>query len=305
MSLSFRLGKIPVRVAPSFLLMTVLLGGIGRDLSMLVAWVLIVFVSVMLHELGHATMGMAFGLEPRIDLHGMGGTTAWSAERAQKLSAFKRVAISLAGPLAGFAVGAVVLAARLAGAIPDTEIAQEVYRTALFVNVGWGIFNLMPMLPLDGGSVMRHTLNGLTGGRGDRASFTISVVVAMAVVALSLFASAWWIALLGASFVASNGQALRATSAQDHDAPMREALEQAYAALEAKDGARVLVLAKPVALRARTTPVRAEALQLVAFGFLLEGRVADADAAIAAMPQGFAPHPSLVEMRAGWGVARR
>jgi len=79
---------------------------------------------------------------------------------------------------------------------------------------------------------------------------------------------------------------------------MREALAQAYTALEKKDGARVLELARPIALQTTTAQVRAEALQLLAFGFLLSGRVADADAAIAALPQGFAPHPSLLQLRA-------
>jgi hypothetical protein len=59
-----------------------------------------------------------------------------------------------------------------------------------------------------------------------------------------------------------------------------------------------LALARPVALGSRTAPVRAEALQLLAFGFLLDGRIADADAAIAALPKGYSPHPSLLELRA-------
>jgi hypothetical protein len=50
--------------------------------------------------------------------------------------------------------------------------------------------------------------------------------------------------------------------------------------------------------------MRAEALQLVAIGFLLEGRVADADAAIAALPKGFEPHPSILEMRASATAGR-
>ena len=79
---------------------------------------------------------------------------------------------------------------------------------------------------------------------------------------------------------------------------MRATLEKAYQALDAKDAQRVLSIARPVALGSQTAPVRAEALQLLAFGFLLEGRVADADAAIAALPKGFAPHPSLLELRA-------
>jgi hypothetical protein len=95
-----------------------------------------------------------------------------------------------------------------------------------------------------------------------------------------------------------NARGLPDAAARDHDAPLKPALEQAYDALNAKDGARVLALARPVALTSLTAPVRAEALQLVAFGFLLEGSVPDADAAIAALPPGYKPHPSLLEMRA-------
>src|ERR1700729_3257296 len=100
MTLSFRPSKVPVRVAPSFFLITALLGISGGDVLSAVAWMGVVFASVLLHEFGHATMGLAFRLEPRIDLHGMGGTTSWATQR--RLSTVQRVAISLAGPGAGF-----------------------------------------------------------------------------------------------------------------------------------------------------------------------------------------------------------
>jgi hypothetical protein len=165
------------------------------------------------------------------------------------------------------------------------------------VNFGWGVLNLLPMLPLDGGNVMTQLLNALTGGRGERPARVVSIVVASLAVAVALLFQYWWGGLLAASFIASNVRGLRDATARAHDAPMLPVLEQAYAALNAKDASRVLALARPIALSSRTAPVRAEALQLVAFGFLLEGRVADADAAIAALPQGFKPHPSLLEMR--------
>ena len=108
----------------------------------------------------------------------------------------------------------------------------------------------------------------------------------------------WWITFLALSFISSNWRGLKDAAAREHDAPMQDALKRAYEALDARDGARVLDLARPVALQSRTEPVRAEALQLLAFGFLLGGRVPDADAAIAALPKGYSPHPSLLEMRA-------
>lgn len=303
MGLSFRLGKIPVRVHATFFVMALFLGLFDPDLRELVAWVAIVFVSVMLHELGHATMGLAFGLEPRIDLHGMGGTTSWSTQR--KLSTARRVAISLAGPFAGFVVAALVVwappllhAAAGIRVFPPGRFGKFIATNLWWVNAGWGALNLLPMLPLDGGNVMMQLLQGITKGRGERPARIVSIVVAGVCVPLSMFTSVgWWGSLLAVSFVASNWRGMKEAGAREHDAPMRAALEQAYAALERKDAAQVLALARPVALDSKTAPVRAEALQLLAFGFLLEGRVADADAAIAAMPRGFSPHPSLLELR--------
>jgi Zn-dependent protease len=294
-NLSFRLGKIPVRIQPSFFLIAVLFGLIGTDLRILVAWVAIVLVSVLLHELGHAGMGLAFGLSPSIELHTMGGTTSWSGGPA--LSTTKRIAISLAGPFAGFGVAAIVRYALGPGLFPPTPLGAFIYDNLLFVNFGWGVLNLLPMLPLDGGNVMTQLLNALTGGRGERPARIVSIAVASLAVAVALAFQYWWGGLLAVSFIATNVRGLRDATSRAHDAPMLPLLEQAYAALNAKDAGRVLSLARPVALSSRTAPVRAEALQLVAFGFLLEGRVADADAAIAALPQGFKPHPSLLEMR--------
>jgi Zn-dependent protease len=300
MTLSFRLGKIPVRILPSFFVMTVLLGLSALDLR-LVAWVVVVLVSVLAHELGHATMGLGFGLEPRIDLHGMGGTTSWASPR--DLGPARRIAISLAGPGAGFAVGAIVRW----GVGPDAFMALPlggfVYDQLLYVNFGWGILNLLPMLPLDGGNVTVQALNALTKGKGERPARIVSVVVAGLALAAAAYFRSLWPAILAASFATSNWRGLKDLSAREHDAPMQESLREAYTALEAKDGARVLEVARPVALGSQTAPVRAEALQLVAFGFLLDGRVADADAAIAALPKGYPPHPSLLELRASASAA--
>lgn len=306
MILSFRIGKIPVQILPSFFVMALILGAAGassRDLDAVPVWIAIVLASVLLHELGHAGVGLLFGLGPQIQLHGMGGTTSWG--QAPKLSSLKRIAISLAGPMAGFLFGAIVFLLRvpLVEGLP-AKLGGQVVSMLLWVNLGWGILNLLPMLPLDGGSVVLHALNAATGGRGERPTRIVSVACAAAALLIAVVTQWWWSAMLAASFVATNWRGLTELSATEHDAPMRASLQRAYAALDRKDAGAIVEIARPVAIQSRTATVRAEALQLLAFGFLLEGRVADADAAIAALPRGFSLHPSLTRLRQDAGVAR-
>jgi Zn-dependent protease len=297
--IAFKLGRIPVRILPSFFIMTVLLGMQLSSATRIVGWVVVVLASVIVHELGHASVGRAFGLEPAIALHGSGGTTSWSSSR--KLSPGQRIAISVAGPMAGFALGGVAL---ILSAIASRQGQTPGFGHLLvaelkYVNFGWGALNLLPILPLDGGDVLAQILRALRGNGGERAARVTSLVLAGVGCLVALGMRLYWPAILAGSFASMNWQALRALSAVEHDAPLRATLEEAYAALELKDAARVLVLARPVALESRTDTVRAEALQLLAFGFLLTDRVADADAAIAAMPKGFHPHSSLMDLRRG------
>jgi Zn-dependent protease len=271
----------------------------------LAGWVAVVLASVVVHELGHAAVGRVFGLEPSVVIHGTGGTTSWTG--SQKLSPAQRIAISLAGPMAGFALGGVVYAVALlarghahagsGGGLGAPSLPSFLVGQLVDVNFEWGALNLLPMLPLDGGNVMAQVLNAARRGHGERPARIISIVLAGAALVAALAWRSLWPAFLAGSFVAVNWRALKDLTAVEHDAPLRLALDGAYAALQAKDAARILQLARPVALQSQTAPVRAEALQLLAFGFLLDDRLADADAAIAAMPNGFSPNQSLVALR--------
>jgi Zn-dependent protease len=209
-----------VYVQPAFFFMALILGvGGERDVRVIAAWVAIVFVSVMLHELGHAAAGLAFGLEPAIELHTMGGTTSWSTTRP--LSTAQRVTISLAGPFAGFVLAAVVKWG-LGPAFPRFD-DSFVYRSLLYVNFWWGVLNLLPMLPLDGGSAMTHILNAFTGGHGERPARIVSIAVAGLSIGMALLVGYWWGALLSLMFASSNWRGLQALNARERDA--RDALD--------------------------------------------------------------------------------
>ncbi len=243
MVVPFQLGKIPVRVHGSFFLTGVLLGATGgANLATIVIWLAVVFVSVLLHELGHALIGKAFGLTPEIDLHGMGGTTSWP--RGKKLSTVRKVLVSLAGPFFGIGAGLAIVVFRawretdahgigeLAHA--STELLRDwshggarggslmeiAYGNLLWVNLGWGALNLVPMLPLDGGNVMAAIFQGLLGARGMKLARIVSVLVA----ALAIVASLVWLGLFAAILAGLFGfqsiQALRSEAKLPPTPPM-------------------------------------------------------------------------------------
>jgi Zn-dependent protease len=223
MNFDFRLGSIPVRVHGSFLLVALFLGFGGgnphQPLAGIVEWVVVVFVGVLLHELGHALVGKSFGLTPQIDLIGFGGLTSWSAGKARALGTAKRIAISVAGPFTGIAIGTVTLVVIRARAglppfaffdhqNPWTELAYAI----VWVNAGWGILNLLPVLPMDGGNVLLQSLNWFTKGNGEKPARIVSLVVAVSAGLYALFVlRQTYAALFAGIFAVQNLQALRAS----------------------------------------------------------------------------------------------
>src|SRR4051794_3104022 len=74
--LRWRMFGIPVRVHPAFWLVSAIYGWDfvqGGELRLLLVWIACVFVSVLLHELGHVLTGMLFGSRGHIVLYSFGG----------------------------------------------------------------------------------------------------------------------------------------------------------------------------------------------------------------------------------------
>lgn len=174
-SWQFRLFRYPVRVHLSFFLIALLLGLGSGDLLYVLLWVVIVFVSILLHELGHALVSDYFGRSPSIELLWSGGLTI--SARYGLLSYPKEIMISFAGPLAGFLLGGLILLlGRVFGPFQAGTFLDWVFNSLLWINIGWGIFNLIPILPLDGGSIMRNLYHWLKRPYDDRTPYIISIV---------------------------------------------------------------------------------------------------------------------------------
>jgi Zn-dependent protease len=279
--MELRLGSIPIKVHGSFLLVSLFLGMSERDPLKLALWVSVVLASVLVHEFGHALMGKAFGLKPRIELQGMGGLTSFEAGRAE-LSTAKSIAVSLAGPFAGFLLAGLVVGLGRTGARLGHPFPRDAFTMLLWVNLGWGFFNLMPMLPLDGGNVLRAVALALSESRGERIARGVSIATAAGLGLLSLHFGLWWVLYLAVLHAFQNVQALRGASQQRIDAVVLEAVREAHLALERGDLNVAEASLEPVVGAPASLELRRLAVRLYARSLLQQALWSKAMALIAA-----------------------
>lgn len=207
--MGFRLFGVNVEIHFTFWFTTLLLGpGLSGKFEPrhALTWTAVVFVSVLVHEFGHAFAVKLQRLEPEIRLHGMGGTTHYRV--ILPLPRRAEIFISLAGPFAGFLVGAVIFAidhfflhthylSFRRGWYPffpypgSGELGYLVMQL-LWVNFGWGLVNLIPALPFDGG----HVLEAALGPKRVRITLVLSLAVALGAAAVFMFKGLFWAAIL-------------------------------------------------------------------------------------------------------------
>ena len=183
--LRFRLLGFPVRVHPLFWLGAALLGADTLEIGpeYLLVWVAVVLVSILVHELGHALAFRCFGMESHVVLYIFGGLAVpWSVVAGRG----RRILIALAGPFAGFVLCGIIYGSNRAfawgestvGRAPNGLLVWFLYKQLIFVNLYWGILNLLPVFPLDGGQVSREVCGKFWGPRGNRISLKVSLAVA-------------------------------------------------------------------------------------------------------------------------------
>ncbi len=201
----FTLAGFPVTVEPWFFIMAWMIGrGIPDPLGQLV-WVLTVFAGVLLHELGHASAARRLGARPEIVLHTFGGLTSWRPVR--RMTTAQEIGVTAAGPAVGIALGVTFMA--LLGTLPTEGLATRALEFAVWVNLGWGVLNLLPVLPLDGGTIVAAAAGAVAGRSGRLAARGLSVTLTLALAVWAVTAFDWFYLLLGGWLTYINVQALR------------------------------------------------------------------------------------------------
>lgn len=212
---------IPLRVHPSWLLIvglaTVLFqaqyGQLLQDRQLAVTapglWllgfltVLLLFGSVLLHELGHSLVALRHGVKVRsITLFLFGGVATIEKECRSALAALQ---VAAAGPAVSFALAlSFFLLANLSETVQP--IAALVCQRLMILNLVLGIFNLMPGLPLDGGLIIKALVWHFSGSRRRGIQVAAAAGLALAIMAIASglwFVLVWrtssglWLALLG------------------------------------------------------------------------------------------------------------
>lgn len=152
---------------------------------LLLIWMASLFFSILIHELGHTLAMRYYGLGSRIVLYHFGGLAipdsfgAWNAARQRHVGPQAQIVISAAGPGLQLALALAVwmlglgLGIRMeltswaswisgvsigATEYPSSAVVYALFSAILYPSTFWAILNLAPVLPLDGGNILKNWL---------------------------------------------------------------------------------------------------------------------------------------------------
>jgi len=205
----FSIFGIPVAVQPFFWVTMALLGGALDQRTMtpdgllkLALFMLAGFISIMVHELGHALTIRHYKLPTSITLQAFGGYATYPGGR---LSRPQNFLVTAGGPAAQLILGLIahILLHRLA----YNEGIFSFLGSLRWVSVAWAVLNLLPVLPMDGGQLV----NAVLGPARIRITLWITIITAVVVGLLALKIGLFILAILLGMFAYQAGQALRET----------------------------------------------------------------------------------------------
>lgn len=235
----FRLLGFPVHVRPGFVMFMVLIVVLyGDEFGLWLAGALAGFT--LLHELGHAVAARRTGARAEISLNFLAGYASYVPSRP--LSRLERIGISFAGP--GIQIVTSVAMMIALGANP---LERPAYSTdPALLAIWWagpviGVFNLVPILPLDGGNIVTNALDRFLPDRAERIMIWFSLTATVAFTAYTFTDDRYrgFVLVIGFLFVSQ----LQMLGASKEEVSPWQAADAALAAGKAGKARRILVSA--------------------------------------------------------------
>lgn len=179
--LRFRMFGFPVRVTPWFWIVSAALWW-SEKLDYTLVGVAAVFVSILLHELGHAFAIRYYGGASEIVLHHLGGYATCRVNPSR----WGNIVISAAGPAAGLSLWGLLQLAlwlRPEPFIAAPPLIRWFVVALLWVNGYWSLVNLLPIWPLDGGHISHQVIGRFRTFDAWELALKLSLLVCVAIVA--------------------------------------------------------------------------------------------------------------------------
>lgn len=195
----FTLAGLPIRAHLSVVLLVVYMLMTVGSLGWGIYLAAVLLVSILLHELAHTAVAVAFGGRvASIELQALGGAAMISRLPPK---AWQETLMAVAGPASSLALSAVLFAGGVAlgREVFDPYSGGWVFEPnlylwiAAFLNLGLGCFNLIPAYPMDGGRVVRSALECF--GMGKLQATTVAVRLGQGIAVL--WAGLWGLSFLG------------------------------------------------------------------------------------------------------------
>jgi Zn-dependent protease len=277
----FPLFGIPVSIDWTFLLVPLLASSGGWQRALI--WTVVVFVSVLLHELGHAVAMRVFGFAPRVSIYALGGLTYWPQGAAPTPK--QNFVVSGSGPAVSITLGVASLLA--AFFVDERTMGAEVINVSIWINLVWGAINLLPLMPLDGGHMLDTAATIITG-KTQRWVGLVSVIAGGLVIAAAAKFGLIFLGFIGV-FAILRGWSRWTDQTPDFDTVLKQATELTWGGKRAE--AETLLQTLEVA--AARPEQRAAVVQQLAYVRLLGGDVAGAEQAVRRLPEGWQVAPEL------------
>lgn len=227
---------------------------------------IVLFMSLLVHEYGHALTARFFGASPTINLEAFGGFAQYNPVG---ITEKQRFLITLNGPLLESLLIFLSYFLLKSDVIENYYFRYFLYAT-LRINIIWCLLNLIPVAPLDGGHLLRYLLEKRWGDTGTKVSTILGLVCVIAITPFLFVKGFMFFAMLLLIYGYQNYQTLSKSRSTSSELNHYSAYVKAMEAIKQKDIENAKVLLERL-LKSKNEQVKHSATESLAALYFMKG----------------------------------